>query len=136
MNEHRHRPSLPADAVPDASPLRDVVEQLEGYFAGERRSFALPLRPVGTPFQLEVWRELERVPYGATASYGELACRIGRPAAVRAVGLANGRNPISIVVPCHRIVGAGGALTGYGGGLERKRLLLDLEQGVTALSAR
>jgi methylated-DNA-[protein]-cysteine S-methyltransferase len=83
----------------------------------------------GTPFQRQVWQELEKIPYGVTISYGELARRIGNPAAVRAVGLANGRNPVSIVVPCHRVIGANGTLTGYGGGLERKRWLLELERG-------
>lgn len=104
-------------------------EQLDAYFAGELTAFDLPLAPRGTEFQLRVWTALQEIPYGETTSYGALAGRIGAPGAARAVGLANGRNPISIIVPCHRVIGAGGSLTGYGGGLERKRALLDLERG-------
>lgn len=104
--------------------------QLEEYFAGTRQVFDLPLHPLGTPFQLTVWQELARIPYGATVSYGELACRIGQPQAVRAVGAANGRNPLPIVVPCHRVIGANGSLTGFGGGLPTKRYLLAMEGGV------
>ena len=114
--------------VRDAAPLQPVIEQLEEYFAGDRRDFDLPLAPAGTPFQRQVWSALEEIPYGQTRSYRAIAERIGSPKAVRAVGLANGRNPISIVVPCHRVVGADGSLTGYGGGLPNKQLLLDLEQ--------
>lgn len=106
-----------------------VREQLGEYFAGERREFELPIEMQGTPFQLEVWSALLEIPYGETTNYGELARRIGKPSAARAVGLANGRNPISVIVACHRVIGAAGALTGYGGGLERKRMLLELEQG-------
>lgn len=113
-------------------PFGAVREQLEEYFAGRRRSFDLSLAPVGTPFQRRVWDALREIPYGETVSYGEIARRIGRPGAARAVGLANGRNPISVIVPCHRVIGAGGGLTGYGGGLERKRLLLELEAGAEA----
>lgn len=102
--------------------------QLDQYFAGKLRVFELPLTPQGTPFQQSVWAALLRIPYGLTRSYGQQAAAIGNPKAVRAVGLANGRNPISIVVPCHRVIGASGALTGYGGGVDRKRQLLDLEQ--------
>jgi methylated-DNA-[protein]-cysteine S-methyltransferase len=105
-------------------PLPEVVRQLTEYFAGTRREFDLPLRLQGTTFQQRVWHELTKIPYGATWSYGELAKRISKPSASRAVGLANGRNPISILVPCHRVIGADGSLTGYGGGLERKRWLL------------
>jgi len=105
-------------------PLAETARQLGEYFAGTRREFDLPLRSQGTPFQTRVWRELVEIPYGQTWSYGELAKRIDKPSASRAVGLANGRNPISIVVPCHRVIGADGSLTGYGGGLERKRWLL------------
>jgi len=101
--------------------------QLGEYFAGDRVDFDLELAPSGTPFQRGVWEALLEIPYGETASYGEIARRIGEPEAARAVGLANGRNPISIVVPCHRVVGADGSLTGYAGGIERKRFLLDLE---------
>lgn len=104
--------------------------QLEQYFAGERQRFELPLHPLGTPFQLAVWEELGRIPYGATISYGELACRIGQPPAVRAVGAANGRNPLPIVLPCHRVIGSDGSLTGFGGGLPTKRFLLALEDRV------
>ncbi len=105
-----------------------VVRQLEEYFRGERRDFDLLLAPRGTVFQLAVWRELQRIPYGTTISYAELARRIGRPAAVRAAGAANGANPIPIVIPCHRVIGADGTLTGYGGGIDKKRALLALEQ--------
>jgi len=105
-------------------PLPAAIRQLDEYFAGQRREFELPLRLGGTEFQRRVWGELEEIPYGETWSYGQLASRIGKPRASRAVGLANGRNPISIVVPCHRVIGADGSLTGYGGGLERKRWLL------------
>jgi methylated-DNA-[protein]-cysteine S-methyltransferase len=106
------------------APLAESVRQLNQYFEGIRREFDLPLRMAGTAFQQRVWRELTEIPYGTTWSYGELAKRIGKPSASRAVGLANGRNPISILVPCHRVIGADGSLTGYGGGLERKRWLL------------
>ncbi len=105
-------------------PLAAARRQLEEYFAGTRRAFDLPLRLQGTDFQRRVWRELDEIPYGVTWSYGQLARRIGNPSASRAVGLANGRNPISILVPCHRVIGADGSLTGYGGGLERKQWLL------------
>ena len=111
-----------------------VREQLDAYFAGELSEFDLPLAPHGTPFQRRVWDELSRIPFGETTSYSELARRLGDPKLVRAVGLANGRNPLAIVIPCHRVIGAGGSLTGYGGGLDRKRWLLDLEARV--LSAR
>jgi methylated-DNA-[protein]-cysteine S-methyltransferase len=107
-----------------AAPLSVAVQQLTEYFAGTRRDFDLPLRPSGTLFQTRVWRELTGIPYGQTWSYGQLAKRINKPSASRAVGLANGANPISIVVPCHRVIGADGSLTGYGGGLERKKWLL------------
>jgi methylated-DNA-[protein]-cysteine S-methyltransferase len=110
-----------------AGPLPEAVRQLREYFAGNRREFDLPLRMDGTEFQRRVWRALTEIPYGETWSYGELAKRIGNPNASRAVGLANGRNPISIVVPCHRVIGADGSLTGYGGGLQRKQWLLTHE---------
>jgi methylated-DNA-[protein]-cysteine S-methyltransferase len=124
------------DAVPDGSwrespnapLLRDAARQLKEYFAGRRARFDLALAPQGTAFQQSVWRAIAKVPAGRTASYGDLARRIGRPSAVRAVGAAVGRNPLSVVVPCHRIVGSDGSLTGYAGGLERKRLLLALER--------
>jgi methylated-DNA-[protein]-cysteine S-methyltransferase len=109
-------------------PFRDVTVQLEEYFAGARRDFDVPLAPQGTGFQLAAWRALRDIPYGETRSYAAQARAIGRPDAVRAVGAANGRNPISIIVPCHRVVGADGSLTGYGGGIDRKRWLLEHER--------
>ncbi len=123
----------PAGWERDDALLGDARRQLTEYFAGERTTFDLPLRPAGAPFQLRVWDALRRIPYGETASYGELARELGHPTAARAVGAANGRNPIAIVVPCHRVIGANGSLTGYAGGLECKRALLDLEVGRTAL---
>jgi methylated-DNA-[protein]-cysteine S-methyltransferase len=107
--------------------LLEAEAQLCAYFAGELRRFELPLAPRGTAFQLSVWDALLEIPYGATTSYSELAATIGRPSACRAVGAANGRNPLAVIVPCHRVIGAAGALTGYGGGLERKRMLLAME---------
>jgi methylated-DNA-[protein]-cysteine S-methyltransferase len=131
MSRHRHAPAAEAFGEQDAGALAEAARQLAGYFAGGRTEFALDLRLAGTVFQQRVWTELQAIPYGQTISYGELACRIGQPAASRAVGLANGRNPVSIIVPCHRVVGADGRLTGYGGGLERKQYLLGLEQRIT-----
>jgi methylated-DNA-[protein]-cysteine S-methyltransferase len=104
---------------------------LQEYFRGERRTFDLPLAPRGTEFQMDVWRALQRIPYGETRSYSGIAREIGRPAAVRAVGAANGANPIPIVIPCHRVVGSNGSLTGFGGGIETKRWLLALESTPT-----
>jgi len=112
----------------DVEPLRDLIRQLQAYFGGELESFDLPLAPHGTPFQLAVWRRLCEIPYGETISYGELARRLGNPNASRAVGLANGSNPIPIVIPCHRVIGSNGKLTGYGGGLPIKEKLLALER--------
>jgi len=117
---------MPGD--PADEPFAAAAEQLAAYFAGRLTRFSLPLRPGGTAFQRQVWTALQDIPYGQTVTYGQLAARLGRPAASRAVGLANGRNPVSIVVPCHRVIGADGSLTGYGGGLDAKRFLLDLEQ--------
>jgi methylated-DNA-[protein]-cysteine S-methyltransferase len=111
------------------APFAEARAELSEYFAGERRRFDLALDPPSTPFQRRVWRALREIPPGATATYGELARRLGRPTAARAVGAANALNPISIVIPCHRLVGANGALTGYAGGIERKRMLLELEAG-------
>lgn len=127
MSDQRHRPAGEGfgDRVPDALPA--AREQLAAYFDAALTAFDLPLAPYGTPFRRRVWSALREIPYGATTTYGRLAAAIGNPAASRAVGLANGRNPISIVVPCHRVVGADGSLTGYGGGLDRKRVLLALE---------
>lgn len=117
-----------AEWVRDDAAFADVAAELAEYFDGARDTFTLQIAPRGTPFQQRVWGELCRIPYGETISYGELARRIGQPQAVRAVGLANGANPIAIVIPCHRVIGANGTLTGYGGGLANKRFLLDLER--------
>ena len=114
--------------APDDPVLREAARQLDEYFAGERARFELDLAPEGTPFQQRVWRAIAKVPAGATTSYGQIAKRLGCPTAVRAVGAAIGRNPLIVVVPCHRILGADGALTGYAGGLDRKRALLALER--------
>ena len=121
----------PAEPQPDwqedSAAFREVATQLKAYFAAQLRTFDLPLAPEGTPFQQLVWGELLKIPYGETISYGELAHRIGNPKASRAVGLANGSNPIPIVIPCHRVIGSNGKLTGYGGGLPIKEKLLALE---------
>jgi methylated-DNA-[protein]-cysteine S-methyltransferase len=137
MHEQRHRPGTETFGVrdDDAEPFAEAAAQLAEYFAGERAAIDLPLAPRGTPFQQRVWAALLEIPYGGTTSYGELAARIGSPGAARAVGLANGRNPIGIVVPCHRVVGSTGALTGYGGGIETKRRLLAAERGQTDITA-
>jgi methylated-DNA-[protein]-cysteine S-methyltransferase len=119
------------DGHRDDDAVADVAEQLQEYFRGERRTFDLPLAPRGTEFQMDVWRALQRIPYGETRSYSGIAREIGRPAAVRAVGAANGANPIPIVIPCHRVVGSNGSLTGFGGGIETKRWLLALESTPT-----
>lgn len=124
MQDQKHGAGQTRDWKRDDTALTEPRTQLQAYFAGELRDFELPLAARGTPFQQGVWRALRAIPYGETISYGELARRIGQPAAARAVGLANGRNPIAIVVPCHRVIGANGSLTGYGGGLARKRWLL------------
>ncbi|MFI9610142.1 methylated-DNA--[protein]-cysteine S-methyltransferase [Streptomyces sp. NPDC052023] len=129
MTDQRHRPAEETFGGRDDRPFGAAVDQLTAYFDGELRDFTVELRLNGTPFQRTVWDQLRRIPYGETRSYGELAEALGNPFASRAVGLANGRNPIGIIVPCHRVIGAGGGLTGYGGGLERKRRLLDFERG-------
>ncbi len=116
-------------------PFADVIRQLNAYFRGDLKTFDLPLAPEGTSFQQTVWRELLKIPYAATASYAEIAHRIGKPKATRAVGAANGRNPLPIIVPCHRVIGSDGRLTGYGGGLSIKEYLLALERA-TALRYR
>ena len=121
----RHEPEH--DWIYNEKPFGDARRQLSEYFAGERRTFELSLKPTGTEFQLRVLEELLKIPYGTTCSYSDIAERIGRPKAVRAVGAANGRNPIPIVIPCHRVIGAGGDLTGFGGGLDTKEALLRLE---------
>ncbi|MFE7076600.1 methylated-DNA--[protein]-cysteine S-methyltransferase [Streptomyces sp. NPDC057620] len=132
MTDQRHRPpeeSFGALGAPDDPPFAEATEELRAYFAGELKDFSIQLHLHGTPFQRSVWAELRRIPYGETRSYGQLADALGNPNASRAVGLANGKNPLGIIVPCHRVVGADGSLTGYGGGLERKQRLLDFERG-------
>jgi methylated-DNA-[protein]-cysteine S-methyltransferase len=134
MTGQRHRPpedTFGARASDEDPPFTEAVRQLGAYFAGRLTAFDLPLRLDGTPFQQRVWSALRDIPYGGTVSYGQLADRLGNPAASRAVGLANGRNPIGIIVPCHRVVGASGGLTGYGGGLDRKRHLLTFESSTS-----
>lgn len=121
----RHWPEAEHD--PEAPPLPEVRRQLDEYLAGRRRDFDLPLETGGTPFQRLCWEALQRIPYGETRSYGQMAREIGRPAAVRAVGHANHDNPIGVIIPCHRVIGANGSLTGYAGGLDMKRALLELE---------
>jgi methylated-DNA-[protein]-cysteine S-methyltransferase len=133
MQEGRTAISVLTDWQAAEEPFAELREQLGEYFAGQRRDFEVPLALEGSPFQRRVWRALQGIGYGETISYGELARRIGVPSASRAVGVANGHNPISIIVPCHRVIGADGSLTGYGGGLERKRRLLELEAGVLSL---
>ncbi|MFD9536242.1 methylated-DNA--[protein]-cysteine S-methyltransferase [Streptomyces sp. NPDC060010] len=132
MIGQRHRPaeeSFGGRVAPTEAPFPEVVRQLTAYFAGELNEFTLPLRMEGTDFQRSVWEQLVRIPYGETWSYGQLADKLGKPGASRAVGLANGRNPIGIIVPCHRVIGASGGMTGYGGGVERKVKLLAFESG-------
>lgn len=124
--------AIPRDWHQNDAMFAEARAQLDAYFAGQRRDFDLPLAPAGTPFQQGVWRALQAIPYGLTESYGALARRVGKPQAARAVGLANGRNPIPIIIPCHRVIGADGSLTGYGGGLARKRWLLAHEAAVRA----
>lgn len=121
------------DWIEDGRFLKDAMRQLGEYFVGKRKRFDLKVAPAGTAFQKQVWSTLGRVPFGKTASYGDIAAAIGNPNASRAVGLANGQNPIAIVIPCHRIIGTSGRLIGYGGGLERKQKLLNLESGVRSL---
>jgi methylated-DNA-[protein]-cysteine S-methyltransferase len=135
LAEHVRPPRLEPDPSPDAGSLKPVVEQLDEFFAGERRTFDVALDLRGTDFQRRVWAALLDIPYGETASYGEIAASIGRPTASRAVGAANGRNPVSIIVPCHRVIGASGALTGYAGGLTTKQALLAHERQVCAGAA-
>jgi methylated-DNA-[protein]-cysteine S-methyltransferase len=127
-----HAPRGSADWVEDPGPFRPVIEQLAAYFAGELTEFDVCIQMMGTDFQLRVWQGLQGIPFGHTCSYAELAAKVGNAKACRAVGLANGRNPISIIVPCHRVIGADGTLTGYGGGLDRKAWLLDHERRVLA----
>ncbi|NMM25386.1 MAG: methylated-DNA--[protein]-cysteine S-methyltransferase [Phycicoccus sp.] len=136
MDLQRHRPDDDALGEPDSrgrevEPFKAAADQLDAYFAGELTRFDVPLAPRGSEFQQRVWAALQEIPYGWTESYGELAERIGSPGGARAVGLANGKNPIGVIIPCHRVVGADGSLTGYGGGLDRKKQLLDLELAVS-----
>lgn len=135
MSEQRHAPAPgwfgePSDGT-DSEPLAQASRQLREYFDGERTEFDIPLSLEGTEFQRRVWTALREISYGETISYGQLADQIGQPSASRAVGLANGRNPVGIIVPCHRVVGSDGSLTGYGGGIERKRYLISHEQRVS-----
>jgi O-6-methylguanine DNA methyltransferase len=137
MTQHRHQPSFETfgELVPaEAELFADASAQLKEYFAGQRVAFDLPLNMAGTPFQQRVWETLRSIPFGETVTYGQLAAELGQPTASRAVGLANGKNPVSIIVPCHRVVGSKGDLTGYGGGIERKRYLLDFEGGGSLFS--
>lgn len=128
FDQHRYPPRMEAWREHDAHPLlRSLTLQLEEFFAGKRERFTLPLDLVGTPFQCAVWQALQELPFGARSTYRAIATQVGKPAAVRAVGTAIGRNPVSIVVPCHRVVGSDGSLHGYAGGLTRKQSLLELE---------
>jgi methylated-DNA-[protein]-cysteine S-methyltransferase len=130
MTDHRHQP--PVERFGPRTRLKvldQAAEQLAAYFTGESNTFEVALHAAGTPFQQRVWQALRTIPYGETVTYGQLAELLGQPTASRAVGLANGRNPISIIVPCHRVIGADGSMTGYGGGVARKRWLLDFERG-------
>ncbi|MDQ0988011.1 methylated-DNA--[protein]-cysteine S-methyltransferase [Streptomyces sp. V2I9] len=131
MTDQRHRPAEETFGVPDPEPFGETIRQLGEYFAGDRTAFDLPMSLAGTPFQQSVWAELLKIPYGETRTYGDLAEQLGKPGASRAVGLANGKNPLGIIVPCHRVIGASGSLTGYGGGLDRKQRLLAFESGGT-----
>ncbi len=133
LNEIRLPGRRPDGAGPsDPGPFADAIAQLREYFAGARTTFSIPFEPNGSAFERTVWKALLEVPYGRTVSYGELAERIGLPGRARAVGWANGRNPIPIVIPCHRVIGSDGSLVGYGGGLELKRTLLELEHALPA----
>jgi methylated-DNA-[protein]-cysteine S-methyltransferase len=133
---HRRGPGADELGAYRESGFEDVRCQLDEYFAGERTRFELPLAPRGNDFQQRVWRLLREIPFGETRSYGDLARRLGDVSLAQAVGSANGRNPLSVIVPCHRVVGAGGDLTGYAGGLDRKRFLLDLEEPAVRRAAR
>lgn len=126
----RRPKAVPPSWIQAAEPLEFAQRQLEEYFAGQRQTFDLPLHPHGTAFQMQVWLELADIPFGETISYAELARRIGQPLAVRAVGAANGRNPLPIVLPCHRVIGSNGSLTGFGGGLPTKQWLLSMEDRI------
>jgi len=127
IRNQKHTPAIDWDSLSDDDAFANAVFQLNQYFSGERIQFDVPIAAAGTEFQKRVWKGLCQIPYGKTCGYGELARELGNPNASRAVGMANGRNPISIIVPCHRVIGANGALTGYGGGLTAKKWLLDHE---------
>jgi methylated-DNA-[protein]-cysteine S-methyltransferase len=132
MSPHKGGPELPGDSIsdPENKPLKVAADQLRAYFAGELKQFDLPTLGDGTDFQRQCWHQLSLIPYAETISYGEMARRVGDPKASRAVGAANGRNPISIVVPCHRVIGANGSLVGFGGGLDRKAKLIGFERAM------
>ena len=136
MQDGGHPVAAGADWERHDEAFAELRRQLGEYFTGARREFDLPLAPRGSEFQARVWDALREIPYGETESYGELAERIGHPGSARAVGAANGQNPIAVVIPCHRVIGASGKLTGYAGGLERKRLLLDIESPIGRLDPR
>ena len=127
FEKSRRTPPVQPEWTEDKAPFAEVLRQLRAYFGGELREFELRLAPEGTEFQLRVWNGLRTIPYGETISYAQLAQKLGNPHAVRAVGLANGCNPIPIIIPCHRVIGSNGSLTGFGGGLANKKILLDLE---------
>jgi methylated-DNA-[protein]-cysteine S-methyltransferase len=131
MVQQRHRPAQETFGDPDPGPFGETIRQLDAYFARELAEFDLPMRLEGTPFQQGVWEQLRQIPYGETRTYGELAQALGNRGASRAVGLANGKNPIGIIVPCHRVIGSRGGLVGYGGGLDRKQRLLAHERGAS-----
>ena len=135
MTDQRHLPGVEMAGVRDDEVQPQLREQFDAYWVGELREFDVSLAVQGTAFQQTVWAALRRIPYGHTWSYGQLALEIGQPTASRAVGMANGRNPVGIVVPCHRVIGSTGNMIGYGGGLDRKRFLLALESGVSPLSS-
>lgn len=128
MEEQRHAPTDRDTWIRNDPLFVEAVTQIEAYFAGALRTFDLPIKLEGTEFQMRVWNELRTIPYGETMNYGRLARQVGNPKACRAVGLANGRNPVAIIIPCHRVIGVNGALTGYGGGLDRKKWLLGHER--------
>ena len=136
MHEQRHAPTASTEWIRDDAWFTPATGQLEAYFAGDLMTFDLPMRLNGTEFQRQVWTGLQAIPYGETISYGELARRVGNPGASRAVGLANGRNPTAIVVPCHRVIGSNGQLAGYGGGIDRKVWLLEHEGAIGTTQAR
>jgi methylated-DNA-[protein]-cysteine S-methyltransferase len=135
MADQRHAPAVDTAWKEDRRLFGDVIDQLEAYFAGSLTTFSVAMRPEGTEFQRAVWQALTTVPYAVTASYGDIARQVGRPNAFRAVGQANGRNPIAVIIPCHRVIGSSGDLTGYGGGMARKVWLLDHERKVAETQA-